>query len=126
MALIHKLFALGAAAAACALVAAPLSASESSSGDPKLGEKIFFDQAFSATPSSIPLRVFEAMPDLDAAFAPEPGLPDSRRNCISNIRQDGLSIEAATAQMEALLRAMFAQKLSGVGLRRDEAALPGA
>ena len=59
-------------------------------------------------------------------FAPEPGLPDSRRNCISNIRQDGLSIEAATAQMEALLRAMFAQKLSGVGLRRDEAALPGA
>lgn len=59
-------------------------------------------------------------------FAPEPGLPDSRRNCISNIRQDGLSIEAATAQMEALLRAMFAQRLSGVGLRRDEAALPSA
>ena len=57
-------------------------------------------------------------------FAPEPGLPDSRRNCISNIRQDGLSIEAATAQMEALLRAMIAQKLSGVGLKRDEAALP--
>lgn len=58
-------------------------------------------------------------------FAPEPGLPDSRRNCISNIRQDGLSIEAASAQMEALLRAMFAQQLSGVALRRDEAALPG-
>ena len=53
MAIVHKLLALGAAAAACALVAAPLSASESSIGDPKLGEKIFFDQAFSATPSSI-------------------------------------------------------------------------
>ena len=58
-------------------------------------------------------------------FAPEPGLPESRRNCISNIRQDGLSIEAAAGQMEALLRAMFAQNASGVGLRRDEAALPG-
>ena len=58
-------------------------------------------------------------------FAPEPGLPDSRRNCISNIRQDGLSLAAASAQMEALLRAMFAQRLSGVALRRDEAALPG-
>ncbi|MCJ2025984.1 ethanolamine ammonia-lyase light chain EutC, partial [Methylobacterium sp. J-067] len=63
---------------------------------------------------------------LYVTFSPEPGLPDSRRNCISNIRQDGLSIEAAAAQMEALLRAMFAQRLSGVGLRRDEAALPGA
>ncbi len=58
-------------------------------------------------------------------FAPEPGLPDSRRNCISNIRQDGLSIEAAAEQMEALLRAMFVQNVSGVGLRRDEAVLPG-
>ncbi|WP_449410506.1 ethanolamine ammonia-lyase subunit EutC [Methylobacterium komagatae] len=57
-------------------------------------------------------------------FAPEPGLPDSRRNCISNIRQDGLSIEAAAEQMEALLRAMFVQNVSGVGLRRDEAVLP--
>jgi ethanolamine ammonia-lyase small subunit len=56
-------------------------------------------------------------------FAPEPGLPDSRRNCLSNIRQDGLPVEAATAQMEALMRAMFAQGTSGVGLRRE--ALPG-
>lgn len=52
-------------------------------------------------------------------FAPEPGLPDSRRNCISNIREAGLSIEAASRQIEDLLRAMFAQQISGVGLRRD-------
>lgn len=52
-------------------------------------------------------------------FAPEPGLPDSRRNCISNIRQDGLSIEAASGQIEDLLRSMFAQGISGVGLRRE-------
>jgi ethanolamine ammonia-lyase large subunit/ethanolamine ammonia-lyase small subunit len=55
-------------------------------------------------------------------FGPEPGLPDSRRNCLSNIRESGLAIETAAGQMEALLRAMFAQRISGVGLRRD--ALP--
>ena len=55
-------------------------------------------------------------------FAPEPGLPDSRRNCLSNIRENGLAIAAAAGQIEDLLRAMFAQRISGVGLRRD--ALP--
>ncbi|SDA22476.1 Ethanolamine ammonia-lyase light chain [Methylobacterium sp. UNC378MF] len=63
-------------------------------------------------------------------FGPEPGLPDSRRNCISNIRQDGLAVEAAAGQMEALLRAMLVQGTSGVALRRedpaDPTALPGA
>ena len=58
--------------------------------------------------------------------APEPGLPDSRRNCISNIRQDGLAVEAAADQMEALLRAMMAQGTSGVGLRRDSPVSPPA
>ncbi|MCJ2072939.1 ethanolamine ammonia-lyase subunit EutC [Methylobacterium sp. J-030] len=58
--------------------------------------------------------------------APEPGLPDSRRNCISNIRQDGLAIGAAADQMEALLRAMMAQGTSGVGLRRESLVGPPA
>lgn len=58
-------------------------------------------------------------------FAPEPGLPDSRRNCISNIRENGLSIEAASGQIVDLLRAMFTQQISGVGLRRGETVLPG-
>lgn len=59
-------------------------------------------------------------------WAPEPGLPDSRRNCISNIRQDGLAVAAAADQMEALLRAMMAQGTSGVGLRRDSLVSPPA
>jgi ethanolamine ammonia-lyase small subunit len=63
-------------------------------------------------------------------FAPEPGLPDSRRNCISNIREGGLPIAAAADQMEALLRAMLDQGTSGVALRRDAPdrapPLPGA
>ena len=59
-------------------------------------------------------------------FAPEVGLPDSRRNCISNIRQDGLSIEAAADQVAGLLRVMFAQGTSGVALRREDPADPKA
>ncbi|WP_457106232.1 ethanolamine ammonia-lyase subunit EutC [Methylobacterium sp. P5_C11] len=59
-------------------------------------------------------------------FGPQPGLPDSRRNCISNIRQDGLAIEAAADQMDALLRAMLAQGTSGVGLRRESLVAPPA
>ncbi|WP_043389265.1 ethanolamine ammonia-lyase light chain EutC, partial [Methylobacterium sp. UNCCL110] len=57
-------------------------------------------------------------------FGPEPGLPDSRRNCLSNIREGGLSVEAAAGQMEALLRAMLAQGTSGVALRREDPAEP--
>ncbi|MGX9982178.1 ethanolamine ammonia-lyase subunit EutC [Methylobacterium fujisawaense] len=59
-------------------------------------------------------------------FGPEPGLADSRRNCISNIREGGLSVEAAAGQMEALLRAMLAQGTSGVALRREDPADPKA
>ncbi|WP_082659820.1 ethanolamine ammonia-lyase subunit EutC [Aureimonas sp. AU40] len=56
-------------------------------------------------------------------FAPEPGLPDSRRNCLSNIREGGLGIDAAADQIMALLALMRAQTTSGVALRRtDEAA----
>ncbi|SEH59728.1 Ethanolamine ammonia-lyase light chain [Methylobacterium sp. 275MFSha3.1] len=59
-------------------------------------------------------------------YGPAPGLPDSRRNCISNIREGGLAVEVAAAQMEALLRAMLAQGTSGVALRRDDPADPKA
>jgi ethanolamine ammonia-lyase small subunit len=51
-------------------------------------------------------------------WAPEPGLPDSRRNCISNIRPDGLPPEAAAAEIVELLVLMRAQSTSGVGLSR--------
>ncbi|WP_416357365.1 ethanolamine ammonia-lyase subunit EutC [Aureimonas phyllosphaerae] len=51
--------------------------------------------------------------------APTPGTPDSRRNCISNIREGGLPVEAAARQVEDLVSRMLAQGRSGVELRRD-------
>jgi len=51
-------------------------------------------------------------------WAPEPGLPDSRRNCISNIRPDGLSPEAAAVEIVRLLVLMRAHSTSGVSLSR--------
>ena len=49
-------------------------------------------------------------------FAPEIGLPDSRRNCISNIRDGGLAPADAAAQIAALLARMMEQGISGVTL----------
>jgi ethanolamine ammonia-lyase small subunit len=50
-------------------------------------------------------------------YAPQSGLPDSRRNCISNVREDaGLSVAAASAQLARLIQASLEQRLSGIGL----------
>ncbi|SKA24257.1 ethanolamine ammonia-lyase subunit EutC [Consotaella salsifontis] len=50
-------------------------------------------------------------------FAPEPGTPDSRRNCLSNIREGGLTIERAAASIADLCAGMIKAGLSGVGLQ---------
>lgn len=49
-------------------------------------------------------------------FAPEVGLPDSRRNCISNVHDNGLSPVEAAERACALLRQMFLFETSGVAL----------
>ncbi|MNS49972.1 Cytochrome c [compost metagenome] len=71
MALFTRLAAFGLAAAVCAVVAAPLSASTDREGDAKAGEQVFYEQAFSATASSIPVKLFEVLGDLDPRYAPE-------------------------------------------------------
>jgi Cytochrome c len=71
MALFTRLAAIGLAVAACAIVAAPLSASTDHPGDAKAGERVFYEQSFSATAASIPLRLFQVLPDLDARYTPE-------------------------------------------------------
>lgn len=50
-------------------------------------------------------------------YDPRPGTPDSRRNCISNIRAGGLPIAEAADQIVRLVRAMLAARLSGVALQ---------
>jgi ethanolamine ammonia-lyase small subunit len=57
-------------------------------------------------------------------WQPQPGLTDAHRNCISNVRPAGLSIEAGAAKLVQLLTAARTRQLTGVGLKddRDDAA----
>jgi ethanolamine ammonia-lyase large subunit/ethanolamine ammonia-lyase small subunit len=48
---------------------------------------------------------------------PTIGTPDSRRNCISNIRDGGLSIEKAADEVLALAMEMLSTGVSGTGLK---------
>jgi len=57
-------------------------------------------------------------------YEPRSGTPDSRRNCISNIRDGGMSIASAADAITALVKAMMQTGISGVALR-DAAALLG-
>ena len=50
-------------------------------------------------------------------FGPESGLPDARRNCISNVRPAGLNFEDASQRLLYLIREADRLKLSGVGLK---------
>jgi ethanolamine ammonia-lyase small subunit len=50
-------------------------------------------------------------------YGPEPGLPDARRNCISNIRPAGLSFGQASQRLLYLTQEAVRLKLSGVALK---------
>lgn len=50
-------------------------------------------------------------------YEPKSGTPDSRRNCISNIRDGGLPVEAAADAIALLVSDMAKTRLSGVGLK---------
>jgi ethanolamine ammonia-lyase small subunit len=50
---------------------------------------------------------------------PRPGRTDAERNCISNVRTEGVSYEAAAHKLHFLMREARIRKLSGVGLKED-------
>jgi ethanolamine ammonia-lyase small subunit len=56
-------------------------------------------------------------------WAPRPGRSDAERNCISNIRPEGLPIADAARRAAWLLNAARARALTGVALK-DESAAP--
>jgi ethanolamine ammonia-lyase small subunit len=52
-------------------------------------------------------------------WQPRPGLPDSRRNCVSNIRRGGLAYEAAAGKIAYLITEARRRRISGVVLKED-------
>ena len=58
-------------------------------------------------------------------WAPESGLPDSRRNCISNIRTGGLAPEIAAENIARLLEHMTRMRISGVKLEIENSLTSG-
>ncbi|WP_299981791.1 ethanolamine ammonia-lyase subunit EutC [Desulfobacula sp.] len=58
-------------------------------------------------------------------YAPRIGHTDAQRNCISNIRQAGLSPEKAARQLQVLISAAFKLGLSGVNLKTDKQSQQG-
>lgn len=53
-------------------------------------------------------------------WAPAPGKTDAQRNCISNVRPAGLSVEAAAQTLHRLLNQARLKQLTGVGLKDGE------
>lgn len=58
-------------------------------------------------------------------WAPRPGKTDAERNCLSNVRPEGLAPAAAAVRLLALLRQARTRQLSGVQLK-DESDAPAA
>lgn len=59
-------------------------------------------------------------------FAPRVGRHDAERNCISNVRPEGLPPAAAAAKLAWLIRASLRLQVSGVTLKDDSAQIDAA
>jgi ethanolamine ammonia-lyase small subunit len=55
-------------------------------------------------------------------WMPAPGLTDANRNCISNVRMEGLSYEEAAFKVHYLVAQMHRLQLSGIMLKDESAA----
>lgn len=53
-------------------------------------------------------------------YNPQKGTTDERRNCISNVRRDGLSYAVACSKLLYLIHESFKRKLSGIQLKDEQ------
>lgn len=60
------------------------------------------------------------------SHGPRVGLSDAQRNCVSNIRPEGLAIDAAAGRLAWLAREALRRRLTGIGLKDDSGLLPVA
>lgn len=90
------------------------------------------DEVGALTKSNLAVMLIGERPGLSSfdsmgvylTWSPKPGLTDADRNCISNIRPEGLSIGAAAELLLLLMRESRAKRLSGVSLKRGSTLTP--
>jgi ethanolamine ammonia-lyase small subunit len=63
---------------------------------------------------------------LYVTYAPRAGRSDAERNCISNVRPEGLSYDAAAFKLHWLLTEALRRQVTGVALKDHSGALPDA
>ncbi|MFC7516509.1 ethanolamine ammonia-lyase subunit EutC [Herbaspirillum sp. GCM10030257] len=59
-------------------------------------------------------------------YEPRIGRMDSERNCISNIRPEGLRYEVAVHKLASLMKQSLHLRLSGIGLKDESVSLPAS
>jgi ethanolamine ammonia-lyase small subunit len=99
----------------------------------KQGRVAIGDEIAHALGAKLSLILIGERPGLSAAdsvgayitYAPKPGLTDESRNCISNIRPQGLNSAAAANKIFYIIHEAFKNKLTGIGLKDNEGLLQG-
>jgi len=97
------------------------------------GRVAIADEVAHALKASVTLMLIGERPGLTSpdslgaylTYAPRPGLTDESRNCVSNIRPEGMPYEFATQKLLYLLTEMKSRKLSGVQLKDEMGLLEG-